>query len=59
MVSWACCGPIETATISSALPASLRRMASSTEISSKGFMDILTLARSTPLPSALTRILTL
>jgi hypothetical protein len=36
MVSEACCGPIETATISVALPASLRRIASSTAISSNG-----------------------
>src|ERR1700724_1163171 len=59
MVSDACCGPIETATTSVALPASLRRRASSTAISSKGFIDIFTLASSTPLPSVLTRILTL
>ena len=38
-----------------AAPFSRRRMASSTAISSNGFMLILTLARSTPLPSALTR----
>ena len=49
----ACCGPIETATISVALPFSFRRSASSTAISSKGFIDILTLARSTPEPSGL------
>ena len=59
IVSCACCGPIETATISVALPASLSRTASSTPISSNGFIDILTLASSTPEPSALTRILTL
>ena len=59
MVSDACAGPIETATISVALPASFRRMASSTAISSKGFIDILMLASSTPEPSGLTRILTL
>ena len=59
IVSCACCGPIETATISVALPASLSRIASSTAISSNGFIDILTLASSTPEPSALTRILTL
>ena len=41
------------------LPFSFRRTASSTAISSKGFIDILTLARSTPDPSDLTRILTL
>ena len=51
--------PMETAMTSSAVPASLRRRASSTPISSKGFMDILTLLVSTPLPSAFTRTLTL
>ncbi len=59
MVSWQACGPIETAMISVATPASLRRTASSTPISSKGFIDILTLAVSTPVLSGLTRILTL
>jgi hypothetical protein len=59
MVSWDCCGPMETATISVAVPFSFMRIASSTAISSKGFIDILTLARSTPEPSALTLILTL
>jgi len=34
-------------------------MASSTAISSNGFIDIFTLARSTPLPSAFTRTFTL
>src|SRR5215216_4787571 len=58
-VSWDCAGPIDTATVSVALPDSFSRTASSTAISSKGFMDILTLASSTPLPSALTRIFTL
>ena len=43
--------------ISVALPASFSRIASSTAISSKGFIDIFTLASSTPEPSALTRIL--
>ena len=43
-------------TISVALPASLSRIASSTAISSNGFIDILTLASSTPEPSLLTRI---
>ena len=38
---------------------SLRRIASSQAISSNGFIDILTLAMSTPEPSALTRTLTL
>ena len=58
-VSSAFAGPMETTTTSVALPASLRRSASSTAISSKGFIDILTLARSTPEPSGLTLILTL
>ena len=58
IVSAACAGPIETATISVALPASLSRTASSTAISSNGFIDILTLASSTPEPSALTRTFT-
>src|SRR6476660_7749765 len=51
--------PIETATTSPASPRSLMRTASSTAISSNGFIDIFTLARSTPLPSDLTRTLTL
>jgi len=38
---------------------SFSRTASSTAISSKGFIDILTLAVSTPDPSGLTRTLTL
>ena len=38
----------ETATTSVAMPFSLSRTASSTAISSNGFIDILTLARSTP-----------
>ena len=59
IVSWACWGPTETATTSVAVPASRSRSASSTAISSNGFIDILTLARSTPDPSALTLILTL
>ena len=58
MVSAACAGPIETAMISVALPASFSRIASSTAISSKGFIDILTLASSTPEPSDLTLIFT-
>jgi hypothetical protein len=49
----------ETATISVASPFSFRRTASSTAISSKGFIDIFTLAVSTPEPSGLTRTLTL
>jgi hypothetical protein len=58
-VSWHAAIPQETATISLAMPFSFRRTASSTAISSKGFIDIFTLARSTPLPSGLTRTLTL
>ena len=58
-VSWHCATPHETATISLATPFSFNRTASSTAISSKGFMLILTLAMSTPVPSALTRTLTL
>src|SRR3974390_1131323 len=58
MVSEACCGPIGPAAISVALPASLSRIASSTAISSNGFIDILTLASSTPVPSDFTRIFT-
>jgi hypothetical protein len=50
---------METATTSVAFPASRRRSASSTAISSKGFIDILTLASSTPEPSAFTRTRTL
>jgi hypothetical protein len=58
-VSCALAGPIDTTTISVAAPFSFRRMASSTAISSNGFMLILTLARSTPEPSAFTRGFTL
>ncbi len=58
-VSWHLASPSETATTSLALPASLRRIASSLAISSNGFIDIFTFAVSTPLPSALTRIFTL
>ena len=59
IVSCDLAGPIETATISWTWPFSFRRTASSTAISSKGFIDILTLASSTPEPSDFTRILTL
>ena len=59
MVSEVCAGPIETTTTSVALPASFRRRASSTAISSNGFIDIFTLDSSTPVPSLLTRTLTL
>ena len=51
--------PHDTAMTSVATPFSFRRTASSTAISSKGFMLILTLAMSTPVPSLLTRTLTL
>ena len=52
-------GPMETTMTSVALPASFRRTASSMAISSNGLTDILTLASSTPVLSAFTRILTL
>src|SRR5262245_52328328 len=58
-VSWQAPTPHDTATISLATPFSLSRTASSTAISSNGFIDILTLAVSTPLPSGFTRTLTL
>ncbi len=58
-VSWHWLTPQETTTTSLALPASFMRMASSSAMSSKGLIDILTLARSTPLPSLATRTLTL
>jgi hypothetical protein len=51
--------PIDTTTTSSTLPASFRRSASSTAISSNGFIDIFTLASSTPEPSPFTLIFTL
>ncbi len=58
-VSWHWATPMDTATISVATPASLSRTASSTAISSNGFIDILTLAVSTPEPSAFTLTFTL
>ena len=58
-VSWQAATPQDTATTSVAAPPSLRRIASSTAISSNGFIDILTFAVSTPVPSDLTRTLTL
>jgi hypothetical protein len=58
-VSWHCVTPQETAITSVADALLLEPTASSTAISSKGFMLILTLAMSTPLPSDLTRTLTL
>ncbi|AEM42400.1 hypothetical protein KVU_2561 [Ketogulonicigenium vulgare WSH-001] len=51
--------PTETATTSTAKPASFRRNASSTAISSKGLIDIFRLASSTPVPSGRTRTFTL
>src|SRR5260370_29370597 len=59
LVSGDCWGLTEAATIAVEAPPSLRRTASSTPISSNGFIDILTLAVSTPVLSGLTRILTL
>ena len=52
-VSWHCVTPQETAMISVTTPFSFSRTASSTAISSKGFMLILTLAMSTPAAVAL------
>jgi hypothetical protein len=59
IVSCAWVTPSDTATISVATPFSFRRTASSTAISSNGFIENLTLAVSTPRPSDFTRILTL
>src|SRR3990172_9530727 len=50
---------METTTISVTVPASFMRTACSTAISQNGFIAILMFAVSTPLPSALTRTLTL
>ena len=58
-VSWHWVTPQETAITSVTTPFSFKRTASSTAISSKGFMLILTFAISTPVPSDLTRTLTL
>src|SRR5437660_8362378 len=58
-VSWQAVTPHDTATISVTMPFSFSRTASSTAISSNGFIDILTLVVSTPEPSGLTRTLTL
>ncbi len=58
-VSWHCVTPHDTATTSVATPFSFSRTASSTAISSNGFIDILTFAMSTPVWSDLTRTLTL
>src|SRR5262245_7705959 len=59
MVSCDLLGPMETATTSWTMPFSFIRTTSSTAISSKGFIDILTFESSTPEPSVLTRIFTL
>ena len=48
IVSWHCAAPSETAITSLTVPASRSRNASSTAISSNGFIDIFTLAVSTP-----------
>jgi hypothetical protein len=58
-VSCACATPADTAITSVATPASFRRTASSTAISSNGFIDIFTFAMSTPVPSVFTRTFTL
>lgn len=58
-VSWHCATPQLTAITSVATPFSLSRTASSTAISSKGFMLIFTFAMSTPVPSDFTRTFTL
>ena len=58
-VSWHWLTPHDTATISVTMPFSFSRTASSTAISSKGFMLIFTLAMSTPVPSLFTRTFTL
>ena len=58
-VSWQVATPHDMATISVTMPFSFRRTASSTAISSNGFILILTLSRSSPLLSDLTRTLTL
>ena len=57
-VSCACAGPHVTTTTSLASFFSLSLTASSTAISSKGFMECLTPSVTTPLLSGLTRILT-
>ena len=58
-VSWQAVTPHDTAITSVATPFSFKRTASSTAISSKGFMLIFTLAMSTPVLSDFTRTLTL
>src|SRR6218665_87497 len=56
--SWHWATPQETAMTSVTKPFSFRRTASSTAISSKGFMLIFTLAMSTPVGSHLARAFT-
>src|SRR2546428_3899950 len=58
-VSWQAATPIETATTSLTVPASLSLTASSMAISSKGLIDIFRPAMSTAVPSDLMRTLTL
>mmetsp|Transcript_44061 Transcript_44061/g.89962 ORF Transcript_44061/g.89962 Transcript_44061/m.89962 type:complete len:224 (-) Transcript_44061:77-748(-) len=57
-VSWQALGPTDTATISVAIFFSFKRIASSMAISQKGFMDIFTLVKSTPVLSGRTRTFT-
>jgi hypothetical protein len=59
IVSAACCRADRDHDHLGRLAGFLQRSASSTAISSKGFIDIFTLASSTPEPSAFTRIFTL
>ena len=59
LVAWHWAAPAGTRMLSSAVPASFMRTASSMAISQNGFMAILTLVVSTPVWSALTRTLTL
>ena len=56
---WQSAGPMVATTTSSAPPRSLMRSASSSAISSKGLMLILTPSVMTPLPSGFTRMRTL
>ena len=59
IVSWTWDAPIDIATTSFAIPFSFNLKASSTAISSKGFIDILTFSNSTPELSFLTLTFTL
>jgi hypothetical protein len=56
ILTWDCAGPQETATISWAIFFSFSRTASSTAISSNGFMECLTPSVTTPVLSGFTRI---